>query len=38
MKPEQHKSLEEVHGTIETAGKKSPWKKLLAFLGPCLFG
>ena len=29
-----HKSLEEVHGTVETAGKKSPWKRLLAFLGP----
>ena len=29
-----HKSLEEVHGTIETTGKKSPWKRLLAFLGP----
>lgn len=29
-----HKSLEEVHGSIETSGKKSPWKRLLAFLGP----
>lgn len=28
-----HKSLEEVHGTVETS-KKSPWKRLLAFLGP----
>ena len=34
MKPEQHKSLEEVHGTIQTSGKKSGWKRLLAFLGP----
>ena len=34
MKREFHKSLEEVHGTVETAGKKSPWKRLLAFLGP----
>ncbi|MEZ4875234.1 MAG: Nramp family divalent metal transporter [Flavobacteriaceae bacterium] len=29
-----HKSLEEVHGTVDTLNKKSPWKKLLAFLGP----
>lgn len=28
------KSLEEVHGTVNTAGKKTPWKRLLAFLGP----
>ncbi len=34
MDRRSHKSLEEVHGTIETSGKKSPWKKLLAFLGP----
>lgn len=34
MKREFHKSLEEVHGTVETTGKKSPWKRLLAFLGP----
>lgn len=34
MKAEQHKSLEEVHGTIQTSGKKSAWKRLLAFLGP----
>ncbi len=34
MDRRSHKSLEEVHGTIETAGKKSGWKKLLAFLGP----
>lgn len=32
--PENHKSLEEVHGTIHTAGKKSGWRKILAFLGP----
>lgn len=34
MDRRSHKSLEEVHGTIETTGKKSPWKRLLAFLGP----
>ena len=34
MKRESHKSLEGVHGTIDTAGKKSPWRRLLAFLGP----
>lgn len=34
MKRESHKSLEGVHGTINTSGKKSPWKRLLAFLGP----
>ncbi|WP_026451232.1 Nramp family divalent metal transporter [Aequorivita capsosiphonis] len=34
MDRRSHKSLEEVHGTIETSGKKSPWKRLLAFLGP----
>lgn len=28
------KSLEEVHGTVNTSGKKSGWKRLLAFLGP----
>ncbi len=30
----KRKSLEEVHGTINTAGKKTPWKRLLSFLGP----
>ena len=34
MERGRRKSLEEVHGTIETTGKKSPWKRLLAFLGP----
>ncbi len=34
MDRRRHRSLEEVHGTIETSGKKSPWKRLLAFLGP----
>lgn len=34
MDRREHKSLEEVHGSIETSGKKSPWKRLLAFLGP----
>lgn len=34
MDRRNHKSLEEVHGTIETSGKTSGWKKLLAFLGP----
>lgn len=32
--PENHKSLEEVHGTVNTQGKKTVWKKILAFLGP----
>lgn len=27
-------SLEEVHGSVETASKKSVWKKILAFFGP----
>lgn len=31
---ENHKSLEEVHGTINTSGKKTVWRKILAFLGP----
>jgi len=31
---ESHKSLEEVFGTVDTSGKKSPWKRLLSFLGP----
>ena len=34
MEKQSHKSLEEVHGTIETSGKKSVWKKIMAFLGP----
>ncbi|MGB7786101.1 MAG: Nramp family divalent metal transporter [Salinimicrobium sp.] len=34
MERESHKSLEEVHGTVETSGKKSGWKKIMAFLGP----
>ena len=29
-----HKSLEEVHGTVNTGGNKSVWKKIMAFLGP----
>jgi len=33
MKSESHKSLEEVHASVDT-GKKSAWKRLLAFLGP----
>lgn len=32
--PENHKSLEGVHGTVNTEGKKTVWKKILAFLGP----
>jgi len=28
------KSLEEVHGSVETANKKGLWKKMFAFLGP----
>ena len=34
MENQSHKSLEEVHGTVETSGKKSAWKKIMAFLGP----
>ena len=34
MDRRNHKSLEEVHGTIDISNKKSNWKKLLAFLGP----
>jgi len=30
----ESKSLEEVHGTVETANKKGVWRKMLAFLGP----
>lgn len=30
----QTKSLEEVHGSIDTIQKKSFWKKLMAFFGP----
>jgi len=30
----EHKSLEEVHGSVNTSGKKSLWKRILAFLGP----
>ena len=29
-----HRSLEEVHGSVNTSGKKSLWKRILAFLGP----
>ncbi len=29
-----HKSLEEVHGTVDPSTQKSWWKRLLAFLGP----
>ncbi|MFA5296845.1 MAG: Nramp family divalent metal transporter [Lutibacter sp.] len=28
------KSLGEVHGSVNTSGKKSTWRKILAFLGP----
>jgi manganese transport protein len=32
---EKHQnSLEEVHATVETAGKRSVWKRILAFFGP----
>ena len=34
MDKRAHKSLEEVHGTVETSGKKSGWRKIMAFLGP----
>ncbi len=28
------KSLEEVHSSVETANRKTPWKRAMAFLGP----
>lgn len=31
---EGHKSLEEVHGTVNTVGKRKGWRRILAFLGP----
>lgn len=31
---DDHKSLEEVHGTVDTSQDKSWWKRLLPFLGP----
>lgn len=31
---ENRKSLGEVHGSVNTSGKKSKWRKILAFLGP----
>ncbi len=34
MKHTSGKSLEEVHGSIDTASKTSFWKKLFAFIGP----
>ncbi len=34
MDRRSHKSLEEVHSSIETSSKKTSWKRLLAFLGP----
>ena len=34
MKPESHKSLEEVHQSVDTLQKKGFFKKLLAFMGP----
>ncbi len=34
MKPESHKSLEEVHKSVDTLQKKGFYKKLLAFMGP----
>lgn len=34
MRNEEHKSLAEVHGTVSVSGKRSPFKTLLAFLGP----
>lgn len=33
-KGHSNKSLEEVHGTVDTTAKKGLWKKLLAFMGP----
>lgn len=34
MEKESKKSLEEVHGSVETSGKKTIWKKIMAFFGP----
>ncbi len=34
MKSESHKSLEEVHESVDTLQKKGFYKKLLAFMGP----
>ena len=35
MNDKKHrKSLGEVHGSVNTSGKKSKWRKILAFLGP----
>ncbi|WP_417884704.1 Nramp family divalent metal transporter [Zunongwangia sp.] len=33
-KDNQRQSLGEVHNSVNTSGKKSKWKKILAFLGP----
>ncbi|WP_373057326.1 Nramp family divalent metal transporter [Zunongwangia sp. H14] len=34
MEKRSTKSLEEVHGSVKTSGKKTGWRKILAFLGP----
>ena len=34
MNTKGKKSLEEVHGSIRTSGKKTRWKRILSFLGP----
>lgn len=34
MVEEERKSLDEVHGTVDTRSRKGFWPKLLAFLGP----
>lgn len=34
MSKEQHKSLDEVHASVDTTHKKGFWGKLFAFLGP----
>lgn len=31
---EQHKSLEEVHGSVDVMAKRSFWKRILSFFGP----
>lgn len=31
---DQHKSLHDVHSSVETAGKKSTWRRIMAFFGP----
>nr|WP_116125824.1 Nramp family divalent metal transporter [Lewinella sp. IMCC34183] len=34
MHPDTRQSLQEVHASVDTDGKKSPFRRLLAFMGP----